>query len=465
MHVCRRWRQVIFASPHRLDLQILCTYGTPVRKSLGIWPAFPIILDYHYVSSITPYDEDNAIDALEHPDRVCTVRLYVTGSQLGKMATVMLVPFPVLTRLDIRLFSSWDGNAPVLPADFLGGSAPCLQEITLSGIPSPALGKLLLSTNVLVKLDLLDVPSTGYISPEVMIAGLAALPRLESFAIGLQPAPLPVADRIRPPPVTRIALPALTSFYFKGASEYLEDLVAQIDNPQLNCIEIEYLNQLVDFRVPQLSKFIDRSMGPRLTRLRCADVRIRSNKVTFTLYCRANYQGWDRSPWTTISYEVFDWHVSHMAQVLSQFSATLSNVVHLKLEGNQVDREGTDGVEWLYLLHQFSTVRTLYIPWTFARHVALALEDITVEMATEVLSTLDLIYLEAPRRPQPASSVEKFVAVRRLSGRPVTVVDTKTEFHERLESYVATRENVLYQLRTLYPGVYSSTVLIILCRI
>jgi hypothetical protein len=39
VHVCKRWRQLVFSSPRRLDLQILCTYGTPVRKNLGIWVA------------------------------------------------------------------------------------------------------------------------------------------------------------------------------------------------------------------------------------------------------------------------------------------------------------------------------------------------------------------------------------------------------------------------------------------
>ena len=36
VHVCRRWRQIIFESPHRLDLQILCTEKTPVRQNLCV---------------------------------------------------------------------------------------------------------------------------------------------------------------------------------------------------------------------------------------------------------------------------------------------------------------------------------------------------------------------------------------------------------------------------------------------
>jgi hypothetical protein len=38
-----------------------------------------------------------------------------------------------------------------------------------------------------------------------------------------------------------------------------------------------------------------------------------------------------------------------------------------------------------------------------------------------------------PPLPQPASSVERFVGVRRLSGRPVTVVNTTKEFDNRFD--------------------------------
>jgi hypothetical protein len=69
-HVCQSWRQVIFESPHHLNLQIHCTHGTPVKKHLGIWPAFPIVINYYRVKA-RPRDQDNILSALGHPDRVC----------------------------------------------------------------------------------------------------------------------------------------------------------------------------------------------------------------------------------------------------------------------------------------------------------------------------------------------------------------------------------------------------------
>ena len=433
VHVCRRWRQIVFASPHHLNLQLLCTDGTPVRKNLGIWPALPIVIDYRrFRRSIRPKGEDNVIAALQHPDRVCVVGLDVTRLQLEKMATVIQEPFPVLTCLNI---SSKGGNAMVLPGGFLGGYAPRLRSITLSGIPYPALPTLLLSTSDLVTLSLHNIPPTGYISPEAMVVGLAALPRLGIFFIEFQTA-TSHPDRVHPPPVTRTVLPALTYFQFQGDTEYLEDLVAQIDSPRLYQIHVHYLNQLVDFQVTQLAKFIDRSGGPESTPFKHAQVSFSSDWVTFDMYHDANYPGGDeRRARTTISCVGIAWQVSQTAQMLSQFSATLSNVAHLKLEAEpEEDRQlgGTDDIEWLDLLHQFPTVQTLHVSLELAGNVALALEGITWEMVAEVSPSLDLIYLAG----QLASSIENFVTVRQLSGRPVTVVDTKMEFDQRLESYI-----------------------------
>ena len=138
MHVCRRWRYIIFGSPRRLDLHVFCTYGTSVRNNLSCWPAFPIIVDYYPYSdfdsgkNVSPDNDDNVIAALEHPDCVCYIEVAATNSLLENVATVMQEPFPALTLLRL---SSNDEDVPSLPNVSLGGSAPSLQEIYLVGIP------------------------------------------------------------------------------------------------------------------------------------------------------------------------------------------------------------------------------------------------------------------------------------------------------------------------------------------
>ena len=53
-------------------------------------------------------------------------------------------------------------------------------------------------------------------------------------------------------------LPVLTTFWFKGVTEYLEDLVACIDAPQLNSLGITFFSDIV-FDTPQLVQFINRT--------------------------------------------------------------------------------------------------------------------------------------------------------------------------------------------------------------
>jgi hypothetical protein len=113
------------------------------------------------------WDVDNIIAALEHNDRICELDLFdIPSSQLEKVLAAMQQPFPALTRLWL-----WprDETAPVVPASFLGGSAPRLQTLILDRIPFPGLPKLLLSATHLVHLDLWRIPHSGYISPEAMV--------------------------------------------------------------------------------------------------------------------------------------------------------------------------------------------------------------------------------------------------------------------------------------------------------
>ena len=440
VHVCRRWRQIIFESPHRLNLQILCTHGTPVKNYLGVWPAFPIVINYprkipRRKPPMNSRVERDIIAALEHPGRVSFFRLHTLGTygiQAENILTAMHEPFPILTCLDVNVDRG--PRIPVLPAKFLGGSALRLQELTLSSFPYPALPTLLLSTSDLVKLDLFLMPPTGYISPEDMVASLAALPKLDTFVIGFQLV-TSRPDRIHTPPVTRAVLPALTHFRFKGASEYLEDLVGRIDGPQLNQIEVTYLNQVVDYQVVQFSEFIHRTVAPEMSLFRHAQCTFSNSTVAFTMFSHANYSPWDRHPVTTIiSGRPINCRVSHLTHILSHLSAKLSNVVHLKLNVEPGVWLLSDAdVEWMRLLHQFSAVQTLYVSQELAGRVALALEATTAAMADEVLPSLNLIHVVG----RPASSIEKFIAARQLCGCPVTIIDTESEFDERVESYIS----------------------------
>ena len=158
--VCRRWRSLVFESPRRLDLRLVCTPQTPVKKTLGVWPAFPLIIEGGITRSS---DEDNVNAALKLSNRVSQVDLVnLERWQLERIFAVMQVSFPQLT--DLRLIRG-GGFAIPIPELFLGGSAPSLRHFALSGIPFPGLPKLLLSSNRLVSLWLTKIPHSVFISP------------------------------------------------------------------------------------------------------------------------------------------------------------------------------------------------------------------------------------------------------------------------------------------------------------
>ena len=261
-HVCRRWRNVIFQSPRRLDLQLFCTSETPVRDTLDIWPPLPLLIRGVFDE---PSSVDNVIAALERNDRVRQINLeHLTSSQSESVTSsaAMRKPFLELTHLGLGLLEP----GPILPDSFLGGTAPRLRELRLCGVPFPGFPKLLLSATQLVHLDLFSIPPSGYIPLEAMATTLSALTSLESLYLRFRyPRPRPAIESRRPPPLTRYILPSLTFIIFNGPSENLEEILARIDAPRINIMYITYFNQII-FNTPQLFQFI--SQVERPTRLR-----------------------------------------------------------------------------------------------------------------------------------------------------------------------------------------------------
>ena len=181
VHVCRRWRTLVLGSPRRLNLQLYCTPKTPVREILDVWPALPLIVVGSMVSSP---GTDNIIAALEQRNRVRHLCLPgLVDLQLEEVLAAMQVPFPELT--DLRLFS-YGETVPVIPDSFLDGSAPRLRSFDLRGIPFPGLPKLLLSATHLVTLLLTNIPHSGYISPEAIVALISVFSSLAILDIAFE---------------------------------------------------------------------------------------------------------------------------------------------------------------------------------------------------------------------------------------------------------------------------------------
>ena len=256
VHVCRRWRGLVFGSPRRLNLKFFFLPGISPRKTLDDWPALPLLI----VGSVSELLVDNVIAELKHSDRIRRIDLecYTAAQMKKKIWTAMQVPFPELA----FLYLSFEGlsDAPVLSDSFLGVSAPRLRFLCLDSIPFPGLPNLLSSATHLVKLYLLDIPLSGYISPEAMATCLSALTSLKSLRLGFNSPQFPPDLKGRRPlsPI-RSVLPTLTIFRFNGTTKYLEDFVARIDTPRLNWLSTGFFND-----TPKLNQFISRTptLGP-----------------------------------------------------------------------------------------------------------------------------------------------------------------------------------------------------------
>ena len=182
VQVCRRWRDLVFAAPRRLNLQLYYNPRGYTRNihTLDVWPVVIPLLIHGYVHETSV---DNVITELGHSDRIHQISLeFFTNLQIENLWTAMQVPFPELAIL--RLSRIGFSHVPVLPDSFLqlGGSAPCLRYISLDSIPFLGLPNLLLSTTHLVRLDLRNIPHSGYISPDTMATCLFMLSSLEALS-------------------------------------------------------------------------------------------------------------------------------------------------------------------------------------------------------------------------------------------------------------------------------------------
>ena len=422
VHVCRQWRNIVFGSPLRLNLQLLCTAGTPVRERLDVWPALPIRVRDEGATS----DLDNIIAALEHNDRICEIVLYEAPNSLLERvsAALMQEPFPALTQLDLVAHYATTPAAP--PEPFRGGSAPRLRKFFLENIPIPDLPKLLLSATHLVDLyfNLWDIPHPGYVSPEAAVTCISTLTSLENLHIDFrlpQSAPDLETQRTRTRTPTRSVLLSLTTFGFSGFSEYLEDFVARIDAPRLNHLNISILKQIV-FDTSHLSDFINRT--PRLKAPDEAHVTFYELTVFVTL---SSPTRGSEEPNVNISCAESKWRVSSLPQVCISFSPSLYAVENLYIYQHQYSEpkwrdEEIEDTEWLDLFRPFTIVKNLYICELFAPRIVPTLQVLIEEGITEVLPVLQNIFLEGFQLSEPAEDdTGQFVAAQQLSSHTVTV--------------------------------------------
>ena len=247
------------------------------------------------------------------------------------------------------------------------------------------------------------------------------LTSLEIFVLRFEsPQSTPDQESRRSPSLTRSVFPALVILNFKGANEYLEELVARIDTPRLDEGTVTFFND-IDLYAPELIQFISRSSTFKVPNE--AHVSFESQTTSVKLKPQASSSKYIiviilcREP---------DWQLSSLAQICTTSSPLLSTTENLFISepvNSQLDwKDGIANIEWLELLLPFTAVKNLYLSKKFALRLAPALLEMTGGGTTEVLPTLQNLYLEGFQASESVQEgIERFVSARQLTNRPIAI--------------------------------------------
>jgi hypothetical protein len=415
VHVCQRWRNVVFGSPRSLHLRIACTSKSPVREKLDVWPRLPIVVS-GYCESMTCLDNFKA--ALEHSDRVCQIELMVNARQIPMkdIFAALEKPFPALTDLDL---SQWPFSYMATyhdPFKFLVGSCH-LRSLSLGGLAIPQFPAVLASAMDLNNLHFHDA-HYGYLTPDAMITALSALTSLETLSLRFASDQSRADTRESRHPLPRSVIPSLLCFDFEGHGGYLEALVARIDTPVLGRLGITIFHQPT-FDTTQLLWLLSRT--PKIQELDKARVKLDNPEVWI------DFSSSDSSVLRlgVSSYEP-ERHFPCLARSFGlPFNPlptleSLHIVAYPYLQQQRWDR--VENAQWLELLRPFVAVKNLHPSKEVTLLIAPALQELVGERTREVFPTLQNVFLEEllPTGPD-YNAIMQFATARRLSGHPVHI--------------------------------------------
>jgi hypothetical protein len=389
VHVCQKWRNIVLGSPRRLNLRLDCTARTPVRKMLDIWPPLPIVIraSGNEVSGVVE-GVDNIIAAFNHNDRISAINIGYIRSE--NILAEMERPFLAL------------------------------QALTLKCILFPGLPNLLLSATHLVHLVLREIPFFGLMSPDAMVTCLSVLTRLDELVIEFG-----CRQRLksqRSPPPTRTLLPVLTKLRFRVLNEYLEDLVARIDAPLLDNLEITFFYHR-NLDTSQLTQFVSRI--PKFKTYGEARLVLSDYDISVTLPQTSD--GALELKLGILSRRP-DLGLSSLAEVCSSSFPLISAVEHLYIISCGIRADlwvVQDDIVWPNFFQVFTAVKDLYILSVFMPRIAPALQELTPD---GVLPALRTLYLEDPTGFQEATT--QFITARQLAGHPIAITRRKTKIED-----------------------------------
>ncbi|KAH9042818.1 hypothetical protein EDB84DRAFT_896932 [Lactarius hengduanensis] len=428
-HVCQRWRLIVFASPRSLDLQLYCTPRTLVKNTC-CWPALPIAIrcrrSHHGKHNgdegcehLSPEDEDNIVATLQHGhNRVRSIKLCLTNSLVEKLSTQVKEPLSELEALVLRSISNRYFFHSNLPFRW----SPRLRVLHLTDISLLSLPPLLSSSPNLVDLQLHTgcIRSCELPSPVALANALSVMTQLESLSLRSDSFLYPRTHTGGfPPSGRRVVLPALTRLKFRGFSQYLECLVAEIDAPCLAKIEITFAGHVSS--LSEIGQFINLIEAQRLHRR--AVIQTSANYISI----RFTPSGVESPSYFVLGmyHTRLDRQLSSMARVCNLLPPSLLGTGDLGIVTGPPPSESdtVDGEGWLRLLRQFRGAERFYVAGGLATDIMHALLRADGEFATVLpaLRELDVAMEPEPLCAALQATVTSFATSRQLSESPLKV--------------------------------------------
>ena len=405
VQVCRVWRGIILAHPTHLDLHLVCTYGTPVETMLSHSPPFPLTIYYPgklgAVDAMSDEDKRGAIFVLRQRERVRRVHIAAPAASLHDLVGAMDNEYPILQRLIIRSQAQRPENhsdtrirnrnrsdnvTVTLRAEF---RAPLMHRLILSNVAIPTSSRLLSGAGSdLVRISLQDFPTSAPdFHPAHLTAQLGAFSRLEVLTVHFRVA-IPNRDVVRSlqgASATRVVLPRLRMFAYRGGSAYLEGILARLEAPELRTMNVEFFNQF-SFSLPSLLQF---ARTAHALTFRSAELHFDEDYVSLIVDPLDKRTGGNDAVrphplLIQVKGKALDWQVTSISQICSTIAPLLAQTEVLTLgfhkagpdpaaagaaeagvveaaAGWQGGDVAVDRVQWRALLRIFAGVKTVQL--------------------------------------------------------------------------------------------------------
>ncbi len=428
LHVCRKWRAVLFASSSRLGLTFVLTpKGGNMKTILSRhFPPLSIAINYnHRYRHITGMAKDmrRLLGALKRPDRIRGIDLYASNAdgELAKFFEAMKCPFPALESL--ALYDDQD-RALKIPITFLNETnlRLRLRSLKLHPICLTSISQLLSSATALTDLSLtIDTHHPQPPDMLLLLAQLQGLPYLRRLDLKM------LFCTVQPTEVTEpkecFPLGKLTSFHYDGCSAVLNVLTMGFVAPSLQDVDI-----VLDDWSPTLpsTPHVPKFINDIREHYRVVQVMLERDLLHFSLLARSECVGHHSSRFRLGSFRfsgsnIQDW-MMHISNAFSAKFSTMEELFIVSLYYKDVSKEV---IPWCTFLEQFPCVKEFRLQGMNNLRIASALYRPHGVPNLAVLPALERLIICTDSSSVESSSklavFQPFVSARQQAGRPVKV--------------------------------------------